>query len=613
MMKFERMMLSTGLAAILVIVAVSCMYVSPLKADAAEKKVPQWIWTKETPKPVWFDWGDNYSKDKPVRGGILHVASGQYIGMMNPNHWPINDWGTIINFYEGRMTYDGTYRQRRPWLVSSYKYHSPTVVDETYKQGVYFTDGTEMNAEGILYLFNWIKDKKNGTWTRGTTTMFEKVEVVDEYTLRYTTKKPWGNYPVGWFGFIISAKALKGDVLLREIKTAGKKIKKTNKKLAKLEKKAAKTEKDTAKITKMKKEIATLNENIATWKTESAGHINTDLMPVGTGPFILEEARSGNYIKMKRNPNWWFGQSIGRPEMPYFDGVINTVIPDPAIRLANLRAGKIDQMQVSKSQYDMIKDDPNLNVHAYPNNTTVQLMMNHTSKALSDIRVRKAIAHAIDRKALIVGTEFGLAREASCIYPGDHWAHNPALKPVKYDPELTKKLLKEAGYGNGLSIRGFTGADPASVARAEAVKNMLASVGIKWQVDSLSPAAIDDRMKNLEYDLSFSVLALIQDPTAVVENFYQPTGRFNFGRYDDPAVTKMVYDGKEQTVEDERRKIYNALEEKVYNDYTDAWLWWEMVVAARHKRLQGYNPEWWELGQTNYMYSHPMWFKGGKR
>jgi len=51
----------------------------------------------------------------------------------------------------------------------------------------------------------------------------------------------------------------------------------------------------------------------------------------------------------------------------------------------------------------------------------------------------------------------------------------------------------------------------------------------------------------------------------------------------------------------------------VYNDYTDAWLWWEMVVAARHKRLQGYNPEWWELGQTNYMYSHPMWFKGGKR
>ncbi|MBW2622420.1 MAG: hypothetical protein JRD68_05905 [Deltaproteobacteria bacterium] len=602
-----------GMAAILAVAAISFICAPPVKAVAAEKKTPKWIWTKERPKPVWFDWGEKYSKDKPVRGGVLRIASGRYIGMMNPNHWPVNDWATIIKFYEGRMAYDGTYRQRRPWLVSSYKFLSPTVVDETFKQGVYFTDGTEMNAEGVLYLFNWIKDKKNGTWSRGTTKMFKKVEVVGEYTLRYTTKKPWGNYPAGWFGFIISAKALRGDVLLREIKTTEKSLKKTNKKLAKLEKKSTKTEKDTAKIAKLKKEVAKLTGNIAKWKEESAGHINTDLMPVGTGAYMLEKASSGNFIKMKRNPNWWFGQSIGRPDMPYFDGIINTVIPDSAIRLANLRAGKIDQMVVSKSQYDMIKNDPDLNIHAYLVNTTVQLIMNHKSKALSDMRVRKAISHAIDRKALIAGTEFGLAREASCIYPADHWAHNPALQPVKYDPELARRLLKEAGYGDGLSLRGFTGANEASISRAEAVKNMLAKVGIKWKVDSLSPAAIDDRMKNLEYDVSFGVLALIQDPSSVVENFYKASGRFNFGRYDDPAVTKMVFDAKEETVEDERKKIYFALEEKVYGDYTDAWLWWEMSVSARHKRLQGYNPEWWVQGQSHYLYSHPMWFKGGKR
>ena len=602
-----------GMVTILILAAVSFVCVSPLKAIAAEKKTPKWIWTKERPKPVWFDWGEKYSKDKPMRGGVLRIASGRYIGMMNPNHWPVNDWATIIRFYEGRMAYDGTYRQRRPWLISSFKFHSPTVVDETFKQGVYFSDGTEMTAEGVLYLFNWIKDKKNGTWSRGTTKIYEKVEVVDEYTLRYTTKKPWGKYPSGWFGFIISAKALKGDVLLREIKAAKKALKKTNKKLAKLEKKSSKTEKDTAKIAKLKKKIAGLNVDIAGWKKESAGHINTDLMPVGTGAYILDKASSGNFIKMKRNPNWWFGQSIGRPEMPYFDGILNTVIPDAAIRLANLRAGKIDQMEVGKYQYDMIKDDPSLNVHASLANTTVQLTLNHKSKALSDIRVRKAISHAIDRKALIVGTEFGLAREASSLYPADHWAHNPGLQPVKYDPELAKSLLKEAGYGDGLSLRGFTGTSEASIARAEAVKNMLAKVGIKWQVDSLSAAAVDDRMKNLEYDLSFGVLALIQDPSSVVENFYRPRGRFNLGRFDDPVITKMINDAMQTPVEAERKKIYFALEEKLYNDYTDAWLWWEMSVTARHKRLQGYKPEWWEQGQTHYLYSHPLWFKGGKR
>ena len=72
-----------------------------------------------------------------------------------------------------------------------------------------------------------------------------------------------------------------------------------------------------------------------------------------------------------------------------------------------------------------------------------------------DIRVRKAISHAIDRKALIAGVDFGLGRPASCNYPEDHWCHNPSLKPVNYDPAFSKKLLDQAGYKNGLTIRGY--------------------------------------------------------------------------------------------------------------------------------------------------------------
>ena len=74
-----------------------------------------------------------------------------------------------------------------------------------------------------------------------------------------------------------------------------------------------------------------------------------------------------------------------------------------------------------------------------------------------DIRVRKAISHALDRKALIAGVTFGLGRPASSMYPTDHWCHNPNLKPVSYDPELSKKLLAQAGYKNGLTIKGYMG------------------------------------------------------------------------------------------------------------------------------------------------------------
>ena len=72
-----------------------------------------------------------------------------------------------------------------------------------------------------------------------------------------------------------------------------------------------------------------------------------------------------------------------------------------------------------------------------------------------DIRVRKAISHAIDRKALIAGVNFGLGRPASSLFPPDHWCHNPTLKPVTYDPALSKKLLAQAGYKDGLTVKGY--------------------------------------------------------------------------------------------------------------------------------------------------------------
>ena len=63
---------------------------------------------------------------------------------------------------------------------------------------------------------------------------------------------------------------------------------------------------------------------------------------------MVDEARESNYIQTKRNPNWWFGKSIGKPDMPYFDGARVTVIPENSVKLANLKAGKIDEATYRK-------------------------------------------------------------------------------------------------------------------------------------------------------------------------------------------------------------------------------------------------------------------------
>jgi len=591
-----------------------------ISAGAGEGGYDPWAFTKKQTDTGWMEWGEKYWPTKPVRGGYLRRAHPAYIGLMNPNHWPVNDWASITYFYEGRMNFDGHYKQRNPWLVERWEFVNPTTLLEIYKRGIKFHDGTPLTAHSMKYLVEWINDRKNGCWSRGLQEGIEKVEVLDDYTLKWTMKEPWGTYPVGMMGFLISEKALKKDVAIRESKKLKRKLETAKKKTAELEKKA---ENESAKggdlaaqaasrLEKARQNLAELERQYSEFAAEAEGAKSTDIHPVGTGPFMLEEARPGNYLKVKRNPDWWFGQSIGHPEMPYLDGIIVTVIPDPAIQLANLRAGKIDMMVISKSQYRMVKDDPNLYVHTFLDNQTTLLLFNHVKGPCKDPRIRKAISHAIDRKALIAGTQFGLARPASCLLPGDHWAHNPNLKPVDYNPELSKKLLQEAGLQKGISISGTSASTQDANTIAVAIKNMLAEVGIDWNVVSLESAAISDKHKNLEFDMSLTSQPYIQDPDPSFSRIYHPQGGFHYGRTENKDVFALIEKARIEFEEEKRQPIYWEIEKKLYEEDADAWLWWNVAVVAYRKNVQGWNNEMWIKYRTAYSSSHPLWFKDGR-
>ncbi|MCP4756027.1 MAG: ABC transporter substrate-binding protein [Proteobacteria bacterium] len=592
----------------------------PIQARASTGKYDGWAWTKKNLNPTWMEWGEKYWPTKPVRGGVYRIASSVYIGLMNPNHWPVMDWDSINLFYEGITAYDGQYNQRSGWLIESFEFTSPTTVIMKLQQGVKFHDGSDYNAKSLKYLFDWIGDKKNGCWTRGQQARIKSLEVMDEYTLLWTTKKPWGSFPQGFFGYQISAKALKGDIALREAKAVQRRLRTAQKKYDKTLKKAEKTagqtgkaaKKAAKKLEKAKKQLAKARNLAQRLAEKTRGMKSTDVHPVGTGWFMFEKASPGNYLQLKRNPNWWFGQSIGRPEMPYFEGVKVVTIPDGSIQLANLRAGKIDSMTLSKAQYRFVKNDPKINVVTYPSNTTSTLNFNQKGSPCADLRVRKAISHAIDRKALLAGVRFGMARVASCMYPGDHWAHNPDLKPVSYDPELSKRLLAEAGYADGLTLRGITYNSESAVTLGTAVKNMLAKVGIDWQVEVLDAAANSDRSKNLEYDLAVSALPHIQDPDSHVTWFYHPQGgSFHYGRNHNPRLIDLIESGRWETDMKKRQQIYFAIEEELYDQYMDIWLFWENGVRAFRKEVQGWNNDMWIENRSLYTNSHPLWFKDG--
>ncbi len=604
------------LIAVIVFVGLVCQCGTTALGKERGERNP--AWSKKEP---WMVWGKEYFDGTPTRGGYHRTASGIYVGYLNPNHWPVNDWVAISMFYEGITATDGQFKQKNPWLLDSWTFSDPLTLIMKLKKGITFHDGSTFDAPGLKYQVDWMRDPKNGCWTRAGLARIVSVEVIDEYTLKWRTKTPWASFPTGFFGFVISAEALKNDVVVREADNLAKKLKTAEKRLKrqrnKTEKAVARGGKSAQKAEKKLKRIEKAFRKLRTKATRTAelarGLVKTDQFPVGTGPYMYEKARPGNYLKVKRNPNWWFGQSVGHPNMPYFDGVKITVIPNPATRLANLRVGRIDTLLLSKAQYRALKNDPSLIVNVSSNNSVRGLNFNHSRKPCSDLRVRKAISHAIDRKALIHGTQFGLGRIASCLFPGDHWAHNPNLKPVSYDPGLSRRLLSEAGYEDGLTLRGWVGNDPDSVKFGQAIKALLARVGIRWKIDSLSAVGASDRWRNLDYDMIPGGFPFIQDPDTAVSFQYHPKGSANFGRSNNEAAISLIERARSEVDETKRAALYFEVEKVLYENYEDIWLWWEVIAVAHRKRLQGINPEMARKYGNLHSYSHPLWFRDGRR
>ncbi len=504
------------------------------------------------PEQPWAVWA---KAAKPARGGYLRIAAEQYIGKMNPNHWPVLDWVSMGYFHEKLMLTDGSYNATQPWLAEQLTWENPQTALMRLRAGVTFHDGSPFDAAAVKFGIDWIRSPTSQAWSVSWLAPLEAVEVVDERTLRWKFKAPWAafagviaNVP----GYMMSPKALQADAE------------------------------------------------------------KYDSQPQGTGPYILEEGSPGNFLKLRRNPNWWFAKESNNPDMPYFDGILVTVVPDPAVRLANLRAGKIDVLVLDKSQYAAAKTDPELNVYRIPGNHVTALRFNVTKSVFQDIRLRKAVSHAVDREALIAGTQFGLARLASCMYPEDHWFHNPKLKPVAYDPDLAKKLLAEAGHGGGLTVKGYYGNTSMFQTIAEAVKGMLAKVGIDWQVELLAPAAWATRMQSLDYDLAQGGWAYIYDPDLMASGLYHPDGGFNFGRTRNEAAIALIEAGRREVDLEKRQAIYWQLEQVLYDAYEDAWLWWEESATAYRKTVQGWDQEGFLKYKEVWFWSHPLWFKDGK-
>jgi peptide/nickel transport system substrate-binding protein len=202
--------------------------------------------------------------------------------------------------------------------------------------------------------------------------------------------------------------------------------------------------------------------------------------PVGTGPFKFVEWVKDDHITLQKNPDWWGGANTVA-----IDKLIFRVIKDNSARYLAVKAGDCNGMGEGANPDDAkaAASDPNLQVLSRPPLNVGYLAFNQAAKPLNNLKVRQAIAWAINKKAIVDALYAGNGVMATQFLPQSLWGWNPDIKQTCCDAEKAKALLKEAGFEKGFTIdfwympvsRPYY-PDPKAIAQAIAAD--LAKVGI---------------------------------------------------------------------------------------------------------------------------------------
>lgn len=200
--------------------------------------------------------------------------------------------------------------------------------------------------------------------------------------------------------------------------------------------------------------------------------------PVGAGPFKLKEWRSDGTVVIEAFEDYWAGPPPART-------IVFRPVPEAGTRLLELRSGSADVMvAVPPEMQEAVRSDPNLELVEVAGANFSWILMNPEAEpAFQDVRVRKALVHAVDVDTIVEELWGGMAVRAVNPYPPTMACWNDELEPYAYDPNLARQLLAEAGYGSGLDLvlhysntpRPYL-PDPAGVAQAVAAQ--LQAVGV---------------------------------------------------------------------------------------------------------------------------------------
>ena len=302
------------------------------------------------------------------------------------------------------------------------------------------------------------------------------------------------------------------------------------------------------------------------WEKEDFAKSKYNVIPVGSGPWKLKEWVRGDHMTFEANPDYFMGK-------PYLDRVIVKVIPDATVAYAALEKGDVDYVPfkgiVGGPPYqlvDRLKQSPNLEVNVYDVSSMQRLFFRNDKPPFNNVKVRQAVAHAINRRFIIQRLLFGYGQVApSEVAPAMKEVFNAKVPQYEYDVAKANQMLDEAGVKRGADgVRFKTtiyGTPGVRAILSEILKEQLRAVGISADIVTNEWTTFYAAVRQTRTaDGIFTIFSLptVPDPMTESPRYYSKEirpGGYNYLFYSNPRVDAIIDDAQRTGDREKRVKL----------------------------------------------------------
>ncbi|MDA8086193.1 MAG: peptide-binding protein [Nitrospiraceae bacterium] len=436
------------------------------------------------------------------------------------------------------------------------------------RKGVKWQDGKDFTSADVLFTYKTVTDPKVPTPYSSNYGPVDKVEAPDPYTVKVYYKKPFAPALESWGMGIIPKHILEG-------------------------------------------------------KDVSAEQFNRH--PIGTGPYRLKQWITGQRIELEAFDGYFEGK-------PGIKRYIMRIIPDMSTMFLELKFGGIDYMDVSPAQYKLVVSRSAFfrkffNRFQYPSFGFTYVGWNLLDPRFSDVRIRRALSHAIDKASIIKGALMGYGTPCTGPFLPGSWAYNPDVPDPSYDPARSLELFREAGWTlkkgvlqkDGKPFRFTILTNQGNTERllaAEIIKEDLRKAGVIANIKVLEwQALLHDFIDKKRFEAVILGWSLSRDPDLyeIFDSSQTKDGGFNFVSFKDQEADRLIEEGRTTFDLKKRKQIYHKLHYLLAQEQPYTFLYVPDALEVLNKKFHGvreaplgiwYNfIHWWVPRQKTMWYN----------